>query len=385
VRVVHLATIDLSIRYLLLDQLRYLVAHGHDVRAICAPGPHVPAIESAGIPVHPVDFTRRYTPRKDSKALWRLARLLRRLRPDLVHTHTPKASLLGQYAALASGVPYRVHTIHGLYLPAGATGITRRAFLGMERVTMWPAHAVLSQSAEDITTCRRYGLCAPDRLRHLGNGIDVDRFTPPSFEQQAEARAALNISADHSVIGMVGRLVREKGLLEFFAAARVLVKHSPNTTFIVVGDRDTTKPDHELDSEIRRIKSEVPISFLGHRDDMRTVYWAMDLLLHPSHREGFPRVPMEASASGVPVVATDIRGCREAVRESVNGLLVPPRDPVALARAACHLLADPRARLALGSGGRELAKKNFDQRAVFARVQDTYAALAANRSPRRET
>jgi glycosyltransferase involved in cell wall biosynthesis len=377
VRIIYLATVDSSIRYLLLDQLRYLRLRGHDVHAICAPGPNVPVIERAGITVHAVDLTRRITPLKDLRALWSIVRILSSLHPDLVHTNTPKASLLGQYAALAARVPHRVHTIHGLYLPADAKGPRRRAFLALERVTMWPAHAVLSVSAEDVTTCERYQLCPRERLRYLGQGIDIERFVPPRPEERQRARAALAIPENHDVVGMVGRLVREKGVVEFFAAAREVLKRWPNTTFIVIGETDTAKADALTEADLRRVEPSPQIRFLGHRDDLPMLYWAMDLLLHPSYREGFPRVPLEASACGVAVVATDVRGCREAVQAGVNGLLVPARDADALAEAAGRLLADDEARTALGRGGREMAIKSFDQRAVFARVAETYAELSA--------
>lgn len=200
-RVVHVATIDSSIRYLLLDQLRYLASRGHDVHAICAPGPHVRGIERAGIRVHVAPLTRRVTPGRDAKALWSITRLLRSLRPDLLHTHTPKASLLGQHAALLANVPFRVHTIHGLYVPAGACGLRRRAFLALERLTMRPADVVLSQSAEDIVTCQRYALYPADRLRYLGNGIDVERFSQPGLDDRARA--------------MLGRQAREVAIRTF--------------------------------------------------------------------------------------------------------------------------------------------------------------------------
>ena len=376
-RIVYLATVDTTIRYLLLDQLRHLALRGHDVQVICAPGRTIPEIQQAGIQVHPVDLTRRTTPRRDAKALWSIVKLLRALRPDLVHTHTPKAALLGQYAALLAGVPRRVHTIHGLYLPAAATGLRRRAFLVLERVTMWPAHAVLSVSAEDVGTCRRYSLCPPERLRYQGNGVDIDRFRPPLPGERLHARTALEIPDDHRVVGMVGRLVREKGVLEFITAAQSVVSRHPKTTFLIVGDRDVAKADAVTEMDLAHAGSHPWLRILGHREDMPQLYWAMDLLLHPSHREGLPYVPIEASACGLPVIATDIRGCREIVHDGVTGYLVPARDAQALADATCRLLEDETARAAFGRNGRDVAVRTFDQRIVFARVEETYARLAA--------
>jgi glycosyltransferase involved in cell wall biosynthesis len=375
VLIAHIASADSSIRYLLLDQLKYLRDRGHEVHAIASPGPHSAAVERAGIRFHPVDLSRRITPLRDAAAFVALSRTLARIKPDLVHTHTPKASLLGQYAALAMRVPHRVHTIHGLYLPPSATGVKRQAFLELERVTMWPAHAVLSQSNEDVTTCQRERICSPERISFLGNGIDIDRFSPPTPAERLAARAAFGVPADHRVVGFVGRLVREKGVLELMQAARAVLAAQPATTFLFVGPSDVAKKDAVTDAELSAIAKDDRIRFLGHRDDLPVLYRALDLLVHPSHREGFPRVPMEASATGVPVVATDIRGCREAVESGVNGLLTPVSDVSALTESIQGLLADDARRESLKQGARAIAERRFDQRLVFERVLETYGKL----------
>lgn len=379
VLIVHIATADSSIRYLLLDQLRYLSDRGHDVHAIASPGPHSRSVESAGIKFHAVDLSRRITPWRDAVAFAALCRTLARIGPDLVHTHTPKASLLGQYAALATRVPHRVHTIHGLYLPPTATGLRRQSFVALERVAMRPAHAVLSQSIEDVTTCRRERICASERVSFLGNGIDIDRFSPPSAAERRAARTVFNLPEHHRIVGFVGRLVREKGVIELLKAARAVLGALPSTTFLLVGATDVEKKDAITVAEATAIANDDRIRFLGHRDDLPVFYRALDLLVHPSHREGFPRAPMEASATGVPVVATDIRGCREAVEPGVNGVLTPVSDVAALADSICELLADNSRREILTQGARAIAERRFDQRLVFARVLDTYTRLSRDR------
>jgi glycosyltransferase involved in cell wall biosynthesis len=374
--IVHIATADSSIRYLLLDQLTYLSRQGHEVHAIASPGPHSAAVENAGIQFHPIDLSRRITPARDTVAFGALCRTLARLRPDVVHTHTPKASLLGQYAALATRVPHRVHTIHGLYLPPTATGLKRRAFVTLERITMWPAHAVLSQSIEDVATCTRERICPPTRITFLGNGIDIERFTPPSEAERRTARAVFEVPDHHRVVGFVGRLVREKGVLDLVNAARAVLARLPSTTFLFVGASDVAKKDAITIAEATAVANDERIRFLGHRDDLPVFYRALDLLVHPSHREGFPRAPMEASATGVPIVATDIRGCRETVEPNVNGVLTPVSDVAALAESVRQLLADDDRRESLKHGARTIAERRFDQRLVFRRVLEAYAKLS---------
>jgi glycosyltransferase involved in cell wall biosynthesis len=173
----------------------------------------------------------------------------------------------------------------------------------------------------------------------------------------------------------VGRLVREKGVLELMQAARAVLAALPATTFLVVGPSDVAKRDAITDAELSAIAKDDRIRFLGHRDDLPVLYRALDLLVHPSHREGFPRVPMEASATGVPVVATDIRGCREAVEPGVNGVLTPVSDVSALTESIRKLLADDTRRESLKQGARAVAERRFDQRLVFERVLETYGKL----------
>ena len=374
--VVHLTTSDMAVRYLLLDQLRYLQTRGYEVSAISADGPHATAVRAAGIPVRAVRLTRRISPIEDAIAFVQIVRLLRRLRPDLVHTHTPKASLLGQWAASLAGVRHRVHTVHGLYFPARMRPGRRWFYAWLERLQMMPAHLVLSQNSEDVETARRERLCDPARIRFLGNGIDLERFHPRNRMTRDGTREALGIASTQLVVGMVGRLVREKGYLELFEAAAAVRDALPGrVTFVVVGGAEPGKADALTDADVAGWALGDALRLLGHRDDLPALVAAMDLLVLPSHREGFPRVLMEAAATGLPTVATDIRGCREAVVDGATGILVPPRDPTSLAAAILGLLRDASLRDRLGGAARQLAEERFDQRQVFERVATAYADL----------
>lgn len=374
--VVHLATSDMAVRYLLLDQLRFLASQGYDVSAICAAGPHAEAVRAVGIPVRAVRLTRRISPLDDAIAFVQLLRLMRRLRPDVVHTHTPKASLLGQWAARLVGVRHRVHTIHGLYFPGHMRPGRRWFYAWLERLQMTPAHIVLSQNSEDLETAARERLCDPRRLRFLGNGIDLERFHPRNRELRDATRAVIDIGPDQLVVGMVGRLVREKGYLELFEAASIVQGALPGkVTFLVIGGAEPGKADALTDADVARWRLGDTVRLLGHRDDLPALIGAMDILVLPSHREGFPRVLMEAAATGLPTVATDIRGCREAVVDGVTGTLVPLRNPGALADAILRMLSDAMLRERYGLAARQLAEERFDQRSVFQRVADAYSYL----------
>jgi glycosyltransferase involved in cell wall biosynthesis len=380
-KVAHVAAADMSLRYLLLNQMRSQQQAGYAVSGISAPGPDVPAIETAGIRHIALPITRRLAPLADLVALWRLFRILRRERFAVVHTHTPKGGLLGQYASLLAGVPVRVHTIHGLYFPGDMKPERRWAYVLLERLTMLFSHLNLSQNPEDIPVAISEKICAPDRLQLLGNGIDLSTFDPAahSAEGRAATRATLGLARGHKVIGVVARFVAEKGYLELLRAAQIVKRAAPDARFIFVGAVEAAKGDALDPRLIDDMRLADVIQFLGHRTDVASLYAIMDVLALPSYREGFPRAPMEAAAMAVPAVVTDVRGCRQTVTNGVTGYVVPPRDADALAAALLDLLTDDAKRQAFGRAAREKALAEFDERAVCARVEEAYADLLARR------
>jgi glycosyltransferase involved in cell wall biosynthesis len=235
-------------------------------------------------------------------------------------------------------------------------------------------HAVLSQNPEDIATATREQLVAPGKLSLLGNGVDLQRFDRARVRP---LRRELGIAEDALVVGFCGRLVEEKGVLELFGAMQAVRARFPAARLLLVGPIDRAKADAIDQRTAARFGLAEACVFTGHRDDIPDLLAAMDVFALPSHREGFPRTPMEASALGVPVVATNIRGCRSAVVDGETGLLVPLKDPAALAEALIALLGDPVRRRALGEAGRRHAELAFDQRRVFATVLATYRRLLA--------
>ncbi|GIV76568.1 MAG: glycosyl transferase [Litorilinea sp.] len=381
-KVAHITTIDLSLRYLLLNQLRSLQAAGYQVTGISAPGPDVPALEAAGIRHLAVPMTRNFTPLADLVALGRLVRLLRRERFTIVHTHNPKPGLLGQLAARLARVPVVVNTLHGFYFHDHMPPAWRRFYIAMERIAARCSDVILSQNDEDMDTAVALGICPPHKIKYLGNGIDLNRFNPDRLDPAtlARTRDGLGLEPGRPVVGFVGRLVAEKGILELLQAAGTVLQQVPEARFLLIGPVDHHKPDALTPAVAQRYGVAHACTFAGMRQDMPELYALMDLFVLPSHREGFPRAPMEASAMGVPCVVTDIRGCRSAVEHGRNGLLVPLRDPDALAHAIISLLTDrPRAQ-AMGLAGRQLARERFDEERVFATVKGEYARLLRERN-----
>lgn len=375
--VAHVTTVAQSLRYLLLAQLCALRDHGYGVTGLSSPGPDVPALEARGIPHLAVPITRRITPLADIRSLRMLYRLMRSHRFTIVHAHTPKPGLLAQLAARLAKVPVVVNTIHGFYfhdrMPAGE----RRFYVALERLAARCSDLILSQNEEDVETALRERIARPGQIRYLGNGIDLRRFDSARLSPEARrrTRASLGIAPEAPVVGFVGRLVAEKGVPELLEAARIVRERHPCARFLFVGAPDGEKSDQISPLATRRLEHDGACVFAGLRHDMPELYRSMDVFVLPSHREGFPRAPMEASAMKVPCVVTDVRGCRQAVRQGRNGLLVPVGDPRALAQAILAVLADAGLARQLGEEGRRLALAEFDQQRVFASVLFEYERL----------
>lgn len=378
-RLLHVTTTDMSLALLLGPQLRAFAAAGYEVVGASAPGAYVAELEKWGVPHVPLRYaTRAMAPHRDLGALVELRSLLARLRPDVVHTHNPKPGVYGRLAARAAGVAAIVNTVHGLYALPEDRWAKRALIYGLERLASSCSHAELVQNPEDVEVLARIGV-PRTKLRLLGNGIDLSRFDPSrvSPARVRQVRQELGAGAGDVVCTLVGRLVAEKGYREVFAAAAALRPRLPNLRIVVVGPPDLDKPDAIGEGELRRAETTGGVRFLGLRHDVEALYAASDLYVLASHREGFPRSAMEASAMGLPVVATDIRGCRQVVDSGVTGLLVPVRDQQALAGAIAALAGDAVVRQRMGRAARAKAVRDFDDRRVIDITLDTYERLLA--------
>jgi glycosyltransferase involved in cell wall biosynthesis len=369
-RIAHLTTVDMSLELLLGVELDVDVATGLEVFGLSAPGPYVTAVEARGVRHVPLpSLTRSWAPRSDAAAARELLGTLKELRLDVLHTHNPKTGVLGRVLGRLAGVPVVVNTCHGLWAQAHDS-LARRSFvLGAESFAAQFSHAELAQNAEDAETLRRWG--AP-RPRVVGNGTDLRRFGPDHVAR-ARLRAEWGVADDTVVVGGVGRLVAEKGLIELGSAAQVVrERFGERATVVWIGPADPDKPDAMSDVG-------ESVRLLGPRSDMPAVYNAFDVFVLPSYREGFSRSGMEAAATGLPLVLSDIRGCREVGRHEQEALLVAPADPDALAVALVRLVGDPDLRARLGAAARRRALADFDQVRIAATSLATYLAVARRR------
>lgn len=371
-KVAHLTTVDLSLRYLILPQLLAIRDLGGEAVGISAPGSDVSGLEAQGIRHIPLpSSTRGVDFFADLRAVRELWGILRRERPDVLHTHNPKPGLYGRVVGRLAGVPLVVNTVHGLYATTDDPWPKRLLVYGLEALAARFSHVELVQSLEDYRLLTRWRITPPARTRLLGNGVDLTRFDPSQFssEERRKARDELGATDDTIVVGMVGRLVAEKGFPELFEAARALDRRY---LVVCVGPHDPVKGD-ALSSTMMEQASAAGVRFMGMRSDVDRLYSAFDLFVLPSHREGYPRAAMEAAAMGLPVIASDIRGCREVVVDGVNGLLFPVGDVGGLTAAIEALGDDPQRREALSAASVKMAAERFDEREVVRIVVRSYA------------
>ena len=377
----HVTTTDMSLDLLLGPQLHAFAAAGYEVVGASAPGRYAARLEESGIRHIPLEHsTRSMAIGRDLRGIRELYQVFRRERPDIVHLHNPKPGWFGRPAAAAARVPGIVNTVHGLYATPDDSLLLRTVVYSLERFAAIWSDRELVQNPEDVALLRR--LRVPERkLVTLGNGIDLDRFSPRSADDPEVRRCREQWGADPStvVVGTVGRLVWEKGLKELFAAAEQLRTRCPGALVVVVGPLDPEKGDGLTAADLEDITRSTGVVFAGERRDMDLVYSAFDVFVLASHREGFPRSAMEAAAMGCPVVASDIRGCRQVVDHGVTGLLFAVRDADALADAVAEVVDDPARREAMSAAATQKAAAEFDQQRVIDLTLQAYDEIQRGR------
>ncbi|MFP5504126.1 MAG: glycosyltransferase family 4 protein, partial [Candidatus Sericytochromatia bacterium] len=294
--------------------------------------------------------------------------------------HTPVASLIGRVAAKLAGVPLVVYTAHGFYFHDEMPGPQRTRHVLLERAFGQLTDHLFTQSAEDAETAVREGIMPGGAVTAIGNGVLIERFQNVAPAEVAAWREKLGLPEGALVVGIVGRVVEEKGYREYFEAAKAVIAKHPETAFVVVGsaiagDRDTFQEQiaQLLDAD-PQLKARV--FFTGFTEEIPQLMNLMDIFTLPSYREGMPRSIIEAMAAGKPVVATNIRGCREEVVDGETGYLVPLKDAAALADRLMRLIEAPELRARQGEAGRKRAEAMFHEHMVIERLLSKLEAMA---------
>lgn len=377
-RVCIATTVDSSLHVMFPGFFARLRDAGYDVTGLCADGPFVERIRASGLRLITVPMVRQFAPLADLAALWRLVRLFRQERFDLIHYNTPKAALLVGIAGRLAGGARLLYTLRGLGYQ-GYRGVKREIGRQCERIACACAERTLCISRSLAEEATREGLADQRRLEVLGagssRGVDLRRFRR---DEQTMAgghtvRAQLGIAPDAVVIGYAGRIAKEKGLERLARVFPPLAEAHADAHLVLVGHTDQRDP---LDSATLRILEEHPrIHVLPFTDELETVYAAMDVLVLHSDREGFGNALIEGSAMGLPVVGSDVPGCRDAVQNGHTGYLIPPADEAELARVLNELAQSCDLRHQMGSAGAAWVAAHFDRDRVWTNLLAVYAEL----------
>ena len=385
-RVLQLCAVDFTVKNLLSELVEFLELKGMEVHVGCRRGQFWDDLLARGFRLVDLPMSRAANPIRQARAYGRLRRFLASNPFDIVHVHTPIAGVLGRRAARRAGVPIRIYTAHGFYFHDAMSPMTRRLCVGIERMAARWGHFIFTQSEEDRQTALRERIVAsPEQILTIGNGIDTHgRFNPDRIAPAAQAalRETLGLPAGAPTIGIIARIVREKGIEELADAIAEIRRQIPRVQVLWIGGAlpsDRVDATEAFRGRLERLGIGGNFHFTGFRDDVPELLSLCDLFTLPSWREGMPRSVIEAMAMRLPVVATEIRGCREEVLHGTTGYLVPMKDWRALAQRLLRLLTRPDEARRLGQAARRRAVEEFDFRAVLDRQWGAYKRLLRER------
>lgn len=338
-------------------------------------------MEAEGCPHVIVPMTRAITPWQDLKCLVQLYRMMRRERPDIVHTHTPKAGLLGMLAARMAGVPIRIHTVAGMPLMT-AVGWQKKLLFASEKLTYWAAGYIWPNSKSLRQFILEHRMTAVEKVQMMGqgssNGIDLAKFSTDrlNFKKLEEVKEQIGYDARYTWILAVGRLVVDKGIRELVDSFAALKNSFPDLRLLLVGPMEQERPEETLpDAIVRSIQQHPDIVHITWSDEIAGLMHLADIFVHPSHREGFPNVLLQAGAMCCPIVCSDIPGNRDIVTHQQTGLLFEVKNVNDLSEKLCYALNHSQQCLEYASTLRQKIERYYERGALHERIYLKYKEL----------
>lgn len=377
IKVCHIVSVDISLKFMLIGQLKFLKNQGYEVYVVCSPGKWLKDIEKQGIKVKTITIKRKISPISDLIAFWKMFFYFKKEKFHIIHTHTLKPEFWAQIAGKLAKVPIIINTIHGFNLTEGHVSLKQKLFIFLERIAAKCSDVIFSVSKAVIKTAIKEKICSSDLLRYLGRDIDTNRFDASRFSKGfiLDKKKHFGIDPNKKIIGIVARLVGEKGYLELFEAFRKVLNRLPNTLLLVVGPKEPEKRDAIDPNIVKRYNIQNNVIFLGERTDVDEIYALMDIFVLPTYREGVGASILEASAMERPVIATNTGGCPEAIDNGITGILIPLKNVEKLSQAIIYLLNNPEKAKQMGRLGRKKILREFSQELIFDRMETEYQRL----------
>lgn len=319
------------------------------------------------------ELIRAINPWMDLRARREMASEFRRIKPDIVHTHSSKAGIIGRFAAADARVPHIVHTIHGMSFNRTQPRLTQRAYAWLERKAARKTHTIVTVADAMIDQTVAAGVCRREKMLTVYSGMDVGQFTP-SAERRASARRAWGVADDTIVVGTVARLFRRKGYEQLIPIMDAAVRREPRLHFVWIGD-GAQRAEYEAELARRGLTDRTTLVGLVPPAAVGDLLAGCDLLAHPSQWEGLPRAVVQALLLRVPAIAFAIDGTPEVVQDGITGRTVPLNDEAAFVDALCELAHDDSMRMRMGQAGRSLCLERFDWRQMVDQLENLYLRL----------
>jgi glycosyltransferase involved in cell wall biosynthesis len=382
-KLIRVTTVPIALKYLLAGQMRYMRENGFDVIMVSADGEgREDLVKQEGCAHHIIPMTRTISPIADLRSLWKMYRFIKKEKPDIVHSHTPKAGLVAMVASKWAGVKIRIHTVAGLRFMT-SKGLTRRLLIRMEKITahyathIWPNSFSLLQYIEDT---RMINSKKPEVIGYgSSNGIDLSRFSSTALDKEKikSIQTELNYDPQLTYLLCVGRIVKDKGIRELVHAFCRLYEKNNRLRLILVGSFE----DHldPIGDELKKILNEHSgIIMTGWRNDVEYFMHLSFALIHPSYREGFPNVLLQAGAMHCPVICSRIEGNVDVVEDEKTGLLFEAQNEEDLFQIVVKALANSGQLKAYANSLRKKIEERFDQKILHKKIKDKYLDIIAS-------
>jgi glycosyltransferase involved in cell wall biosynthesis len=378
-RILAIVNVDVMADLIVKPWLTALQTSGYEVHVACAPGPYMENLRRDGFHIHVLSIQRRFNPLRNLKPILQAWKLIHEYNFQIVNVHSPIGAVVGRIAAQLAGVKRVIYTVHGFYFHENMRWWVRAPIIAIEWVLGRATDCFMFVSEEDRQTALLTGIARDaSRTTTIHNAVNSRVFNPSNAIDREKTRSSFGFVPGQIVVGIVGRIAKEKGYREFAAMASCLLKKRSDVRFLVVGDSLSSDRDRfgaKFREQVRAAGMSEQFTFAGFTNDVPRHLRALDIFVLPSYREGFPKSILEAMATGLPVVTTNIRGCREAVIQEETGLIVPPRDADALSAAVAYLVENPGIARAMGQAGLRRSIEVFDEGVVHQRFVDVFDHL----------
>ncbi len=385
-KLVRITTVPMALRYLLPGQMDFMQQQGYDVLMISADGKELPEVLAQEKCRHiVVPMTRKITPLQDLKCLWQLVKIFRKEKPDIVHSHTPKAGLLGMLAAFIARTPTRIHTVAGLPLMV-ETGFKHRLLKAIEKLTYSAATQVWPNSPSLYQYIMKEQLTRPSKLKLIGsgstNGINTERFDPAKMQPHImqQVKESINYQPELSYFLCMGRLVKDKGIVELINAFTALSLNQNNSRLILVGDFEDGLDPLPRHTKIS-IKNNPAILHVKWTNEVEYYMQLAHSFVFPSHREGFPNVLLQAGAMKLPIICSNIVGNKDIVKNNETGFVFDVANEKQMQDLMLRSLQERGTMMEMAAQLRQKVNAEFQRSFIWKNIHDQYVFLSAQPQP----